>query len=463
MCGIYGIYQPGHNVAKLTYFALYALQHRGQESAGIAVVNDKGAIDVHKSMGLVSQVFKSENIEKLKGNVALGHTRYSTTGSSHLANVQPILNNLKGTPFALVHNGNLVNVTELRDALEKEGYDFESTTDSEIIGALISRSNAPTIEDALEEVTQKIKGGYSLIIITEDKLIGLRDPYGNRPLIIGQLPEGYIISSEDCAIDVLGGSTLRDVMPGEYVVIEKGQLKSVQFKNEERQAVCSFEYIYFARPDSSIDGKNLHLARVKMGRNLYQEHPVEADMVVGVPYSGIPAAIGFSKESGIPYDETLIKNRYIGRTFIQPDQELREIGVRLKLNPIAEAIKGKSIVLVDDSIVRGTTSRKIVKLLKEAGAKEVHMRVSSPPVMGPCFYGIDTSTQKELIAANFSVDEIARHLGVNSLGYLSIEGLLNAIHLPKHHMCLACFNCDYPIPIPANVKREKFLYETKPQ
>ncbi|HAR62864.1 MAG: amidophosphoribosyltransferase [Candidatus Margulisiibacteriota bacterium] len=459
MCGIYGIFSPGKNVAKLTYFGMYALQHRGQESAGISVISDDGTIKTHKEMGLVSRVFTEELLKPLQGYAAIGQTRYSTTGSTKLANAQPILSTFHDKPFSLVHNGNLVNINELRDALEKEGYMFSGSSDSEIIAALISRSSAITIEDAIMEAIDKIQGAYSLLILLDGKLLGLRDPFGVRPLVIGELDGRYVLSSEDCALPVIGANLVREVNPGEMVTITNDGYTTVQYKEQDRCGLCVFEFIYFARPDSNIHRKNLHLCRTKMGRNLYQEYPVEADMVIGVPYSGTPAAIGFSKESGIPYDDVLIKNRYIGRTFIIPDQELREIGVKVKLNPIADAIKGKRIVLVDDSIVRGTTSQKIVQLLRDAGAKEVHIRISSPPVLNPCFYGIDTASKKELIAANYSVEEIQKYLKVDTIGYLSIEGMINAIHLPANHMCMACFNGDYPIKIPQDIKREKLKYE----
>lgn len=459
MCGIYGVYAPGKNVAKLAYFGIYALQHRGQESAGISVVSDDGQVNTFKEMGLVSRVFSEEALKPLQGYAAIGHTRYSTTGSTKLANAQPFNGVFKGKPFALAHNGNLVNINELRDALEKDAHQFSGTSDTEIIAALIQRSSASTIEDAILETTEKIQGAYSFLVLTEGKLIGLRDPFGIRPLMIGQVDGHYVLTSEDCALPVVGASFLREVNPGEMIVITAQGMTAIQYKSLDRTSICVFEYIYFARPDSSIHRKNLHLARTKMGRNLFQEHPVDADMIIGVPYSGTPAAIGFSRESGIPYDDVLIKNRYIGRTFIQPDQELRELGVKIKLNPISDAINGKRIVLVDDSIVRGTTSQKIVQILREAGAKEVHMRISSPPVMNPCFYGIDTATKKELIAAMHSIEEIQQILKVDSIGYLSIEGMLNAIHLTKDHMCLACFNGDYPVKIPSELKREKMRFE----
>ncbi|ETR68512.1 MAG: Amidophosphoribosyltransferase [Candidatus Magnetoglobus multicellularis str. Araruama] len=445
MCGIFGIYAPNKPVAKLTYLGLYALQHRGQESAGIAVADSSGKISHHLEMGLVSQAFKEKDLNALSGIIALGHCRYSTTGATNIYNAQPIINTFAGQPFALAHNGNLINIKEIRDALERAGYRFLGSSDSEIISALISRSSKACLEEAILEVTKMLQGAYTFIILTKDKLIALRDPHGFRPLVIGKTDQGYVIASEDCALSVVGAQLLREVHPGEMVSVDATGCKAEQYSEKEGCSICSFEYIYLARPDSNIHRRNLHLCRIKMGRNLFQEYPLDADMVIGVPYSGIPAAIGFSKESGIPYDDVLIKNRYIGRTFIQPEQSLRELGVKVKLNPIRSAIHNKRIVLVDDSIVRGTTSRKIVQLLRDAGAKEVHMRISSPPVKFPCFYGIDTPESKELIASSLNTSEIKQHLNVDSLGYLSIEGLVNAIHLPVDYLCLACFNKKYPV------------------
>lgn len=455
MCGIFGVYSNKLNVIESTYFGLYALQHRGQESAGISVSNGE-QVHTIKKQGLIAQAFTKEELELLpKGDMAIGHVRYSTTGSSFIENAHPFSFMFKGTYMSLAHNGNLVNIQYLRDLCVKKGYRFNSSSDTEIICAMISVSGKDTIEEAIVETVKELRGAFTFIVLTPDKIIGARDSFGIRPMAISQIVGGYAIASEDCALSVVGGENIREVLPGEMVVISrKGITSVIAMEPQKRLAGCSFEYLYFARPDSSISGKNLYEARVKMGRNLYREHPVDADIVISVPDSGTPAAIGFSKESGIQFAEGLIKNRYIGRTFIQPEQLLREVGVRLKLNPIIPAVRNKRIVLVDDSIVRGTTSKKIVKLLRSVGAKEVHMRVSSPEVKWPCFYGIDTESQKELIAANYSVEEIGRMLDVDSIGYLSLKGLVNAIHLPKDYLCLACFDGNYPIEVPEQLSGE---------
>ena len=456
MCGIFGIYSNKLNVIESTYFSLFALQHRGQESAGISVSNGE-QVHTIKKLGLISQAFTKEDMDALpKGEIAIGHVRYSTTGSSFVENAHPFSFMFKGTYMSLAHNGNLVNIQELRDWCMDKGFRFNSSSDTELICAMLALSEKDTIEEAIAEVTKRLKGAYSFVVLTPDKIVGMRDPFGIRPMVIGEISGGFAIASEDCALGVVGAEHIREVMPGEMVIISKNGVSfNTVFEPQERLAACAFEFLYFARPDSCISGKNLYEARVRMGRNLYREHPVDADSVISVPDSGTPAAIGFSRESGIPFAEGLIKNRYIGRTFIQPDQLLREVGVRLKLNPIISAIKNKRIVLVDDSIVRGTTSKKIVKLLRSVGAKEIHMRISAPEVKWPCFYGIDTESQKELIAANHSVEEIGKILEVDSIGYLSLKGLVNAIHLPKEHLCLACFNVDYPVQVPDNLQRSK--------
>ncbi len=460
MCGIFGVSSKKLNVAEATYFGLFALQHRGQESAGISVSNGE-QVHTSKKQGLISQAILKEDLEKLpEGDMAIGHVRYSTTGGSHIGNAQPFAFMFKGTYMSLAHNGNLVNINELRAECEEKGFSFTGSSDTEIISAMLSLSDKDTIEEAVAIVAKKLRGAYSFIVLTTDKIVGIRDPYGIRPMVVGELSDGYVIASEDCSFGVVGASLIRDIMPGEMIVISNDGFKTeMVFEHQDRLASCAFEFLYFARPDSCIEGVNLYDARVKMGRNLYREHPVEADAVISVPDSGTPAAIGFSKESGIPFAEGLIKNRYIGRTFIQPEQLLREVGVRLKLNPIVPAIKNKRIVLVDDSIVRGTTSKKIVSLLRNAGAKEIHMRVSSPEVMWPCFYGLDTESKDELVAANHSVEEIGKMLNVDSIGYLSMKGLVNAIHLPKNHICLACFNGKYPVEVPEDMQRSKSCFD----
>ncbi|MEK6557145.1 MAG: amidophosphoribosyltransferase, partial [Candidatus Margulisiibacteriota bacterium] len=446
MCGIFGIWSTKLNVAEATYFGLFALQHRGQESAGIAITDGK-QINLVKGLGLVSQVFDKDSLESLKGFAAVGHSRYSTTGSVLKVNAQPLLANFHGHDVAVTHNGNLINTEQLRKECAIKGYVFKGTSDTEVIAALLEQSSETELEDAILSLMRQIRGAYSLVFLAKDRIVAVRDPYGIRPLVISSLGSGYVIASEDCAVSIVGGGSGRELLPGELLTIdETGTHTRTALHQEARGGFCSFEYIYFARPDSIFNHKSLYSIRVKMGRNLFREHPVEADCVISVPDSGTPAAIGYSKESGIAFAEGLIKNRYIGRTFIQPDQLLREVGVKLKLNPIVDAIAGKRIVIVDDSIVRGTTSKKIVKLLRECGAREVHFRVSSPMVIAPCFYGIDTAGKNELIASNLSLEEIRDELKVDSIGFLSLKGLLNAIHLPKDSLCLACFNGDYPIP-----------------
>jgi len=459
MCGIFSIKSKKINVAQAAYFALYALQHRGQESAGIAVSNGREIKNV-KNVGLVSQVFNKEILDELKGDVAIGHARYSTTGSSNVHNAQPFIAKFQGEDVAIAHNGNLLNTEALRAECENKGFNFIGSSDTEVMSALIEQSNKENLEEAIMDLMHKVIGAYSLLFLYRDKIIAARDPYGIRPLVIGKVEDGYVMASEDCAFSVVGAKMLREIMPGEiFTVDEQGTHSQMMLTPPNRRGFCSFEYIYFARPDSVFNNKSLYSIRVKMGRNLYREDPIQADAVISVPDSGTPAAIGFSKESGIPFAEGLIKNRYIGRTFIQPDQALREVGVKLKLNPIVDAIKGKRIVIVDDSIVRGTTSKKIVKLLRDTGVKEVHFRVSSPRVMNPCFYGIDTASKDELIAANMTLDEIRDELDVDSIAYLSYDGLINAIHLPKDQLCLACFDGEYPVNVPDKLKRSKHMFD----
>jgi amidophosphoribosyltransferase len=462
-CGVFGVYAPGEDVAKLTYFGLYALQHRGQESAGIATFEgDK--VHLHKNMGLVSQVFNETILAELPGDMAVGHTRYSTTGSSRVANAQPAVVQTRLGPLALAHNGNLVNTADLREHLLERNCNFVTTTDSEMIAIAIGAevdSGKSWLEAAISAFGH-CSGAYSLAIGTPVGLMGVRDPNGVRPLVIGILdtnPQRYVLASETCGLDIIGAEYLRDVEPGELVWITEEGLASFHWSPKPERKLCIFEMIYFARPDSVVHDETLYTYRLRLGRQLAQESLVEADIVIGVPDSGIPAAIGFSQESGILYAEGLIKNRYVGRTFIQPTQSMRESGIRMKLNPLKDVLSGKRVVIVDDSIVRGTTSRKIVKALRDAGATEVHMRISSPPVTHPCFYGIDTDTQEQLIGATKSVEEIALQIGVDSLAYLSWEGMLQATGEDPKSFCTACFTGDYPIPVPELLKRSKLILE----
>ncbi|OKH20447.1 amidophosphoribosyltransferase [Hydrococcus rivularis NIES-593] len=462
-CGVFGVYAPEEEVAKLTYFGLYALQHRGQESAGIATF-EEDQVHLYKDMGLVSQVFKESILNKMPGILAVGHTRYSTTGSSRRANAQPAVVETRLGSLALAHNGNLVNTPELRQELEKRGGNFNTTTDSEMIAVAIAQEVDRGKEwlEAAISAFQLCSGAYSLVIGTPVGLMGARDPNGIRPLVVGTIgedPVRYVLSSETCGLDIIGADYLRDVEPGELVWITEKGLASFHWSPKPERKLCIFEMIYFARPDSIMHDETLYTYRVRLGQQLARESYVEADLVMGVPDSGVPAAIGFSQVSGIPYGEGLIKNRYVGRTFIQPTQHMRESGIRMKLNPLKDVLAGKRVIIVDDSIVRGTTSRKIVKALREAGAKEVHMRISSPPVTHPCFYGIDTDTQDQLIAATKSVEEIAQQLRVDSLAYLSWKGMLEVTGEDPNSFCSACFTGDYPIPVPENVKRSKLILE----
>ncbi|MDY5716434.1 MAG: amidophosphoribosyltransferase [Selenomonas sp.] len=445
-CGVYGVYSHTEDVSGMTYLGLYALQHRGQESAGIAIT-DGAWMEVSRGMGLVNEVFRHQIPHMDNQCIAIGHVRYSTTGSSLLCNTQPLMVNYAGGKIALAHNGNLTNAAEIRHELEQQGTIFQTSIDSEVFVNLIARSRQEKIEDKVVESLKKIKGAYCLTLMTENKLIGARDPQGFRPLCIGKTEEGsYIISSETCGLDVVGAEFVRDILPGEMVVIDDEGIKSYPFATDEKKAGCIFEYIYFARPDSAIDGQSVHDARFMMGRVLAREAKFKGDIVISVPDSGTTAATGYAYESGIPFVEGLIKNRYIGRTFIQPTQKKRDTAVKLKLNAIASVVKGKSVIMVDDSIVRGTTSGKIVKMLRNAGATEVHMCISSPPIGYPCFYGIDTSVRKELIAATKSVEEIREYIGADSLHFLSIEGLKQCVpHINADDMCYACFNSSYPV------------------
>ncbi len=449
-CGVFGIYDnDNHDVARLTYYALYALQHRGQESAGIAV-NDNGTIFHHKDMGLVSDVFNDVIMNHLKGKSAIGHVRYSTTGASLRENAQPMVIKYRNGQMALAHNGNLVNAADIRQKLEEDGAIFQTTNDSEVILNILSRHRIQSlnIEETIKRMMEEVRGSYALAILTPKRLIGIRDPLGIRPLCLGKLDNSYILASETCALDAVGAEFIRDVNPGEIILIGEDGIESIQTPVPAKSRLCIFEFVYIARPDSYIDGVSVHTARMEAGKILAQEHPVEADVVVGVPDGGVNAALGYSIESGIPYGQGLLKNRYIGRTFIQPQQSQRELGVRIKFNAIKETIEGKRIVLIDDSIVRGTTTKRIVQMLKNAGAKEVHMRITSPPYMHPCYFGIDTPSTKELVACNHSIDEIRELIGADSLGYISLEGLLKTPVNAKCSFCTACFNGDYPMEVP---------------
>jgi amidophosphoribosyltransferase len=446
-CGVFGIFMNNPvsttDAARTTFYGLYALQHRGQESAGIAV-SDGHKIRLHKGMGLVSDVVKSQDIEQLPGNIAIGHVRYSTTGGSAYVNAQPLVfHYLKGM-VALAHNGNLVNTVELRKRLETYGSVFQTTTDTEIIANLLARYSQDSMEDALAKSMIDIKGAFALLIMTEDRLVGVRDQMGVRPLCIGKLNGDYIMASESAALDTVGAEFVRDVNPGEVVVIDCNGLRSLQVIKSPRKAHCIFEYVYFARPDSTIDGLNVNRVRRELGKQLAQEYKIDADIVISVPDSGTAAALGYAEESGLPFEEGLMKNRYVGRTFIQPTQQMRELGVRLKLNAVGEVVAGKRIIMIDDSIVRGTTSKKIVQMLRNVGAKAVHVLIASPPTSYPCYYGIDTSRREELIASTMDVGQINQYIGADSLHYISMEGMFAAMKSDARNFCAACFSGDYP-------------------
>lgn len=456
-CGVIGVYAPGQEVARIAYFGLYMLQHRGQESAGIAVSNGE-RIAMHKEMGLVSQVFDEEILGTLSGHIAIGHTRYSTTGSCMVRNAQPIACTSAMGDVAVAHNGNLVNSKPLRRELEEEGRLFRTTNDSEIIAQLLAFRSHSRIEDAVPEVMERLQGAYSLAILTRNQLVGLRDPYGIRPLCIGRIngTGHHMIASETCALHVNGASFVRDVEPGEMVVIDSEGMREYQAVPLKRHATCLFEFIYFARPDSHIYGQSLHMVRRRMGHELAREHPApNGQVVIPIPDSAIPAALGFAEAARIPYSEGIVKNRYIQRTFIQPSQAMRDRGVLMKYSPLREVIAGKRVVMVDDSIVRGTTTGKLVRMLREAGAIEVHVRISAPPVTHPCFYGIDMATRSELIAAQKSIEEIRQHIEADSLGYLSLNSVVTAVGLSKNKFCRACFDGQYPIRVPRGVKVAK--------
>lgn len=457
-CGVFGVYGRGMDVARLTFYGLYALQHRGQESAGIAVA-DGGQVQLHKGMGLVPEVFTGNNLDNFSGHIAIGHVRYSTTGASQPLNAQPLVFRYARGMLGLAHNGNLTNVCELRSQLSATGSVFQSSTDSEVLVNLIARYNANSVEEALMKSMIDVKGAYSLLVITEDSMYAARDPHGFRPLCIGRLGEGYVVASESCALTTVGAAFIRDVEPGEIIRFDSQGMTSSQGLKACSPAHCIFEYIYFARPDSTMDSFNVNRVRREMGRQLAREFPIEADIVIPVPDSGTAAARGYAEESGIPFEEGLMKNRYIGRTFIQPTQQMREIGVRLKLNPVREVLEGKRVVMVDDSIVRGTTSQKIVAMLRDSGAKEVHLCVSSPPVTKSCYYGIDTSDEKELIANQKSLEEIRCCINADNLHYLSLEGLLKIFEPKSSHFCTACFNGKYPVEVAKPKESGKYSLE----
>jgi amidophosphoribosyltransferase len=444
-CGVFGVY--GHpNAAELTYYGLYALQHRGQESAGI-VTCDQGQFHSHKGMGLVSQIFKGDILQELGGNMAVGHTRYSTTGSSLLQNAQPLTANCARGQIAIAHNGNLTNAAQLRDELEARGSILQTTVDSEIILHLMAQPSENGHGNNLIQAIRRIEGAYSLVIMSENEIIGVRDPHGFRPLCIGKIDDAWVLASETCALDLIHAKFIRDVEPGEIVAINKDGISSVQaFPEHERRAFCIFEYVYFARPDSTIANRNVYKVRVEMGRQLAREFPISADVVIPVPDSGNCAALGYSLESGIPFEMAFVRNHYVGRSFLQPSQLIRDFDVRVKLNLITELVKGKRVIVVDDSIVRGTTCKARVNNLKEAGAKEVHVLVSCPPHMNPCVYGIDFPDRSKLMAANHSLEEIRKYLNADSVHYLSQDGLIQATGLPKNSFCMACYDGNYPVP-----------------
>ena len=457
-CGVVGVYARGEDAARAAFFGIYALQHRGQESAGIAA-SDGRMIRSHTEMGLVGQAFQEYDLSRLPGYISIGHTRYSTTGSSNINNAQPIISKGTGVEIALGHNGNVINAVELREELYDWGLSFKSSADSEIIAHLISNAPADNWADRASYTMRRLQGAYSLVMMTKDQLVGMRDPLGVRPLCIGKLGSGWVLASESCALDHIGADYVREVGPGEAVVIDDEGLHSVYKKQLDAQlGNCIFEQIYFARPDSILDNNLVYSSRMAMGAELSKEHPVDADVVIGVPDSATAAAVGYSQESGIPFGEGLVKNRYVGRTFILPDQRLRELGVRRKLNYLPQILEGKKVVVVDDSIVRGTTTPHVVKLLKKGGAKEIHFRICAPPIISPCHFGVDMATKDELVAAKMSVDEICDFIGADSLGYLSHQGLLRTVAGQKSQYCMGCFTGSYPIPV--QLEMDKLVLES---
>ena len=461
---MFGVWAPGEEVAKLAYFGLYALQHRGQESAGIAASNGSQIL-VYKDMGLVSQVFDEETLGSLRGHLAVGHTRYSTTGSSVWENAQPTFRATSHGAIALGHNGNLTNTAELGELVgaarangEVLGKDRGATSDSDLMTDLLASRSELSLEDAAMQVLPRLRGAFSLVFMDETTLYAARDPQGIRPMVLGRLERGWAVASETAALDIVGASFIREIEPGELIVIDENGLRSQRWAVAEPKG-CVFEYVYLARPDTSIAGRSVNASRLAMGRKLAIEHPVEADLVIPTPESGTPAAIGYAEQSGIPFGHGLVKNAYVGRTFIQPSQSIRQLGIRLKLNPLREVIEGKRLVVVDDTIVRGNTQRAVIKMLREAGAAEIHLRISAPPVKWPCFYGIDFATRAELIANGLSVDEIAHSMGADSLGYISLEGMIEATTIPKDRLCRACFDGVYPVELPDPERLGKHLLE----
>ena len=459
MCGVFGVRSVEREVARLTYFGLFALQHRGQESAGMAVSEGR-RVTALRDMGLVPQVFDEEKLAALPGEVAIGHTRYSTTGGVRWSNAQPLVVHGPARTVALAHNGNLVDLGPLRDELLAEGVTLASSSDTEVIGALLARDPAP-LPTAVANTMGRLAGAYSVVAIADGALVAFRDPLGIRPLALGRIGDDWVVASETCALDLVGAQFVRDVEPGEVVWVDEDGCHQSQAVPRGRKASCIFEHVYFARPDSLLDGTGVHAARVRMGERLAEEAPVDADLVMPIPDSGTPAAIGFAKRSGLPYEEGLIKNRYVGRTFIEPDQELRRQGIKLKFNPLAE-IEGRRLAIVDDSIVRGNTMRALVEMLKAAGAAEVHVRISSPPVVSPCFYGIDMADEDELAAAHRSVEEMREHVDATSLSYLTLEGMQWATRLPEEAVCRACFTRRYPTVVPAERSAAKLRFEGSP-
>ncbi|QKE83531.1 amidophosphoribosyltransferase [Arthrobacter sp. NEB 688] len=463
-CGVFGVWAPGEEVAKLAYYGLYALQHRGQESAGIAT-SDGTRLLVYKDMGLVSQVFDERSLGALRGHLAVGHCRYSTTGGSTWENAQPTLDGHAGGTVALAHNGNLINSAELRDVVAGHRVDGQrgelargNTTDTALVTALLTSDPDRTVEAAALEVLPMLRGAFCLVFMDEHTLYAARDPQGIRPLVIGRLERGWVVASETAALDIVGASFVREVEPGELIAVDEDGLRSQRFAEAEPKG-CVFEYVYLARPDTTINGRGVHESRVQMGRQLAREHPVEADLVMPTPESGTPAAIGYAQESGIPYGQGLVKNSYVGRTFIAPSQTIRQLGIRLKLNPLRDVIRGKRLVVVDDSIVRGNTQRALVRMLREAGAAEVHVRISSPPVRWPCFYGIDFATRAELIATGLGVEEVRNSIGADSLGYISEDGMIGATEQPRGRLCTACFSGQYPVTLPEDGRLGKGVLE----
>jgi amidophosphoribosyltransferase len=458
-CGVIGVYNKGEDVARVVFFGLFALQHRGQESAGICT-SDGERLRNRTSMGLVSQAFDEDDLQDLPGFMGIGHTRYSTTGSSRIVNAQPILAKGPDIELALAHNGNVINAMELRKELEDLGCHFAGSNDTEIIAQLIASAPSATWEDRIAHAMRKLSGAYSLTLLTKDAVIGVRDPLGVRPLCIGKLNGGWVIASESCALDHVGATYVRDVDPGEAVIVDDAGLRTLYRSSRNgRTANCIFENIYFARPDSLLNGRRIYSDRMRMGAELAREYPVDADMVIGVPDSATAAAVGYSQESGIPFGEGLVKNRYVGRTFIEPDQRFRDLGVRRKLNPLPEMIEGKRLVVVDDSIVRGTTTPHVVNLLRRGGAKEVHLRICAPPIISTCHFGVDMATKSELIAADQSVADVCKSVGADSLGYLSIKGLIRAVEMPRENFCMGCFTGQYPIPV--QLEMDKLVMEVQ--